>query len=115
MAEDAKGMMDGLGKGADPGKGADTGGGGGKDSPAGKTADNTGKMAESMEDAEEDMQYLRDIAEKDYVNKFTTAEIKLELNNTNHISKEVDADSFLDKLGEHLTEQVAIAAEGVHE
>ena len=114
MAEDAKGMMDGLGKGADPGKGADTGGGG-KDSPAGKTADNTGKMAESMEGAEEDMQYLRDIAEKDYVNKFTTAQINLELNNTNHISKEVDADSFLDKLGEHLTEHVAIAAEGVHE
>lgn len=91
-------------------------GGGGGDGPAGKkTADNTGRMADSMDNSTEDLKYLRDIAEQDYVNKFTTAEIKLEIKNENSITSDVDVDSMLDKFEERIIESVYVAAEGVHE
>ena len=112
------------GKGGDKGNGGKGGGkdkgdkgSGGKDKkdPHSKsTADNTGKMADKMTDMDEDMKYLRDVAEKEYVNKFTTAEIKIDMTNYNDISKEADADDFIDALGERLAEHVYTAAEGVH-
>lgn len=90
-------------------------GGGGKDPNNKKTADNTKKMADKMDDMDEDMKYLRDIAEKEYVNKFTTAEVKIDMTNYNDISKQVDAEDFMDRLGERIAEHVHTAAEGVHD
>ena len=90
-------------------------GGGGKDPNNKKTADNTKKMADKMEDMDEDMKYLRDIAEKEYVNKFTTAEVKIDMTNYNDISEQVDAEDFMDRLGERIAEHVHTAAEGVHD
>ena len=101
------------GAGGDKGKGG-KGGGGGKDPNNKKTADNTGKMADKMDDMNEDMKYLRDIAEREYVNKFTTAEIKIDMTNYNNISEQADADDFIDALGERLAEHVYTGAEGVH-
>ena len=101
------------GAGGDKGKGG-KGGGGGKDPNNKKTADNTGKMANKMDDMNEDMKYLRDIAEREYVNKFTTAEIKIDMTNYNNISEQADADDFIDALGERLAEHVYTGAEGVH-
>ena len=91
------------------------GGGGGKDPNNKKTADNTKKMADKMDDMDEDMKYLRDIAEKEYVNKFTTAEVKIDMTNYNDISEQVDAEDFMDRLGERIAEHVHTAAEGVHD
>ena len=90
-------------------------GGGGKDPNNKKTADNTKKMADKMDDMDEDMKYLRDIAEKEYVNKFTTAEVKIDMTNYNDISEQVDAEDFIDRLGERIAEHVHTAAEGVHD
>ena len=90
------------------------GGGGGKDPNNKKTADNTKKMADKMDGMDEDMKYLRDIAEKEYVNKFTTAEVKIDMTNYNDISEQVDAEDFMDRLGERIAEHVHTAAEGVH-
>ena len=90
-------------------------GGGGKDPNNKKTADNTKKMADRMDDMDEDMKYLRDIAEKEYVNKFTTAEVKIDMTNYNDISEQVDAEDFMDRLGERIAEHVHTAAEGVHD
>lgn len=90
-------------------------GGGGKDPNNKKTADNTKKMADKMDDMDEDMKYLRDIAEKEYVNKFTTAEVKIDMTNYNDISEQVDAEDFMDRLGERIAEHVHTAAEGVHD
>lgn len=101
------------GAGGDKGKGG-KGGGGGKDPNNKKTADNTGKMADKMDDMNEDMKYLRDIAEREYINKFTTAEIKIDMTNYNNISEQADADDFIDALGERLAEHVYTGAEGVH-
>ena len=79
------------------------------------TADNTGKAADSMEITSEDLKYLRDIAETESVNKFTTAEIKVEMTNHNNISSDMDLDGVVDYLATGVNEAMEKAAEGVHE
>jgi tape measure domain-containing protein len=83
-------------------------------SDAGKeTAGNTGKMADSMEASEEDLKYLRDIAERDVINRFTTAEVKVDLTNHNNVNSELDLDGIIDRFGEKLVETLDSVAEGV--
>lgn len=78
-------------------------------------AGNTGKIADSMDITEEDLKYLRDIAEQEAVNRFTTAEINIEAPITNQISKDVDLDGVVDGLTGAVNEAVNIMAEGVYE
>lgn len=79
----------------------------------GKTADNTGKIADSMDITDEELKYLRDLAEKEAINRFTTAEIKIEMTNNNNISKDTDLDGVIDYLTSQVEEKMNIAAEGV--
>ena len=79
------------------------------------TAGNTGAMADSMEITSEDLKYLRDIAEKEVVNRFTTAEIKIEMTNNNNVSSDMDLDGIVDYLANGVNEAMEKAAEGVHE
>ena len=78
------------------------------------TADSTGSMADSIEIAEEDLKYLRDLAERDVVNRFTTAEIKVEMTNNNNISSDMDLDGIVDYLATGVNDAMEKAAEGVH-
>ena len=79
------------------------------------TAGNTGSMADSMEITSEDLKYLRDIAETEVVNRFTTAEIKVEMTNNNNVSSDMDLDGMVDYLANGVNEAMEKAAEGVHE
>ncbi len=79
------------------------------------TAGNTGAMKESMEITSEDLKYLRDIAETEAVNRFTTAEIKVEMTNHNNVSSDMDLDGMVDYLANGVNEAMEKAAEGVHE
>jgi len=79
------------------------------------TAANTAKMADSMEVSEEDLKYLRDLAEQEVVNRYTTAEIKVDMNNTNHINSNMDLDGVVSYLEDVVYETMSIAAEGVHD
>lgn len=62
----------------------------------GDTAGNTAAMSDALDITEEDLSYLRDIAEREAINRFTTAEIHVEQHNENHISKDADLDGIMD-------------------
>lgn len=81
----------------------------------GNTAGNTASMADSMEMSEEDLKYLRDIAERDAINRFTTAEIKIDMGGVNNnVSSSTDLDGMISYLEDNLYNAMATAAEGVH-
>lgn len=81
----------------------------------GLTADNTGKAADALAVTEEQLEYLRDIAERDAINRFTTAEVKIDMTGmTNRIDGSADLDGVISQLTEGFTEALVTAAEGVH-
>lgn len=82
---------------------------------AANTANNTGAIKDSVTASQEDLQYLRDIAEQETINRFTTAEIKVEMNNNNNINSQMDLDGVIDYLTNGVNEAMEKAAEGVHE
>ena len=84
------------------------------DSGVGDIADNTADIADDMDITEEELKYLRDIAEQETVNRFTTAEINIEQTNHNNISSEMDLDGIVSGLTDAVKEATSIAAEGVH-
>jgi tape measure domain-containing protein len=84
-------------------------------SGVGDTAGNTAKMADSMDASEEDLKYLRDLAEQEVINRYTTAEITIEMNNENHIASNMDLDGVVSYLEEKVYETMEVAAEGVYE
>lgn len=79
----------------------------------GKTADNTGKMANSLEDSTEELMYLRELAEQEHINQFTTAEIKVEMNNNNRIEKGMDLKEIINGLANEIETRMTQIAEGV--
>lgn len=78
------------------------------------TADNTGKIADSVDISSENLKYLRDIAETEAINRFTTAEIQVTMNNNNNVSSDTDIDGMVDSLSAGVLEAMEQAAEGVH-
>jgi len=79
------------------------------------TAGNTDSIADSMEITSEDLKYLRDIAETEVINRFTTAEIKIDMVNNNNVSSDMDLDGMVDYLANGVNEAMEKAAEGVHD
>ena len=58
--------------------------------------------------------YLREIAERQAINQFTTAEIKVEMTNNNSISSDQDLDGIVRYLEKAVEDSMYAAAEGVH-
>ena len=81
----------------------------------GDTANNTAATADALDITEEDLSYLRDIAEREAINRFTTAEIKVEQTNTNYIDRETDLDGIMDAWANDFAEKLDVSEEGVHE
>ncbi|CUH95874.1 hypothetical protein P22_1960 [Propionispora sp. 2/2-37] len=82
---------------------------------AGKdTADNTKGIKDAMEITEESLQYMRDIAEQEVINRYTTAEVKIELAQTNTINNPDDFDGMVRHMEESLFEAMVSGAEKVH-
>ena len=81
----------------------------------GDISDNTGSMAKSLEVSGEELEYLRDIAERDAINRFTTAEVKIDMTGmTNKIDGGADLDGVIRELTDGFTEALVTTAEGVH-
>lgn len=94
------------------------GGGGYAEKIAGNTesaADSAGSAASSLKETTEDLKYLRDLAEQEAINRFTTAEVKIDMTGmTNRISSDMDLDGVLRVLTDGFAEALTVAAEGVH-
>jgi len=79
---------------------------------------NTGEIAgntSGLKETNEDLKYLRDIAEQEAINRFTTAEVKIDMTGmTNRIDSNMDLDGVLTTLTEGFAEALEVAAEGVH-
>lgn len=86
--------------------------------PGGDTLDeikgDTGKIADSIEIAAEYLELMRDLAERETVNQFTTAPIYLDARSTNHVSSEIDLDQMVTYIEGKLWNGLNTAAEGVH-
>lgn len=81
----------------------------------GDISDDVGGISDSIDRTEEDLSYLRDIAEMDAVNRFTTAEVRIDMSGmTNRIDSDMDLDGVISVLTDGFAEALEIAAEGVH-
>ena len=82
----------------------------------GSIDDNTGKIKDSLDVTEEDLKYLRDIAEQEAINRFTTAEINVDMSGMqNTVNSGDDIDGFMTKLTDSVNEAVDNMTEGVQE
>ena len=84
------------------------------DTGVAQTAENTGSISNSISATQEDLKYLREMAERETVNRFTTAEIRIDMTNHNQIAGGQDVDGIVELLNEKLEEAMNTAAEGVY-
>lgn len=81
----------------------------------GDTAKNTAKTADAVTKSSEDLKWLREIAERKAINKFTTAQIKVDMGGINNVvNSELDLDGVVTYLEKSLTEKMVSVAEGTH-
>ncbi len=78
-------------------------------------AGDTAAISDSVDISNENLKYLRDVAERDVINRFTTAEIKVDMQNNNTINNGMDIDGVISELTAGVQEAMEQAAEGVHE
>ena len=76
-------------------------------------AANTAQMKDSLDVSSEDLSYLRDLAEMEAINRFTTAEIKVDMINNNRIDSDRDIDSVMDQFALRLMGALNTVKEGV--
>lgn len=72
----------------------------------GNIDDNTGKIKDSLDVTEEDLKYLRDIAEQESINRFTTAEVTINQTNNNNVSSDTNLDGFITALDDAMGEAI---------
>ncbi len=81
----------------------------------GSIAGDTGAIKDSMDITQEDLKYLRDIAEQEAINRFTTAEVHVDMSGMrNTVNSGDDIDGFMAKLTDSVYEAVGNMTEGVH-
>lgn len=80
----------------------------------GNTAANTAAIKDSMDIMDEDLKYMRDAAEQEVINRFTLAELKVDVKNNNTLTKKTDFDDMGRALSMFTSEFLASAAEGGH-
>lgn len=75
-------------------------------------ADTAKNTKNSLEISEENLKYLRDLAEQEVVNRYTLAEVKIEQTNNNNINSSMDLDGVVSGLTSAVEEAVDIVTEG---
>lgn len=73
---------------------------------------NTAKTNTSLDLTKEELKYMRDLAEQEVINRYTTASMKVEVSNNNNISNALDIDDVAQMFTNKLVESAATVAEG---
>ena len=82
----------------------------------GNIDENTGKIKDSMAVSEEELKYMRDIAEQEAVNRYTTVEVHVDMSGMqNTVQGGMDLDGVVSGLTDAVNEAVDIITEGVHD
>lgn len=80
----------------------------------GAIADNTADMADALDITNEELKYLRDIAERDIIDRTVYRDINIDMKGMQNIVKnEEDLDGIASRLASKLTKQLQVSAEGV--
>lgn len=79
---------------------------------AGKTAKNTGKLADKAKLTKDDIAYLREQVAGNFNNIFKNLNVKVDMKNDNYINGEMDIDGVIDRFGERVEEVALNFAEG---
>lgn len=78
-------------------------------------SNDTSDIKDSVSTTAEELKFLRDLAETETINRYTTAEIKIDMGGiTNHVAQTADIDGVIDRLTEKMEESIMMVAEGVH-
>lgn len=80
----------------------------------GNIADDTDKIADNMELAQEDLEYLRKLAQLEWKKEYTSNNININMTNNNNVNGESDLDGIVTKLTEKLYEELSTTASGVY-
>ena len=76
-------------------------------------AGDTSSISDSLDVSEEDLKYLRDITEQEAINRFTTAEIKVDMSGmSNTVHNTNDLDGIVDGLTTRVLEAMEIVRDG---
>lgn len=79
----------------------------------GDIAGNTGKMADALEISEEDLKYLRDLAEREVIDRTVLRDVNVNLSNSfGDVRETADVDGIIDRMTTRLAEAIATEAEG---
>lgn len=74
---------------------------------------NVSDISNSLDLTTDEIKYMRDIAEMEVINRFTTAEIKVEVGGiTNQVNNDLDFENVYTEIGEKLKESIEVAANG---
>lgn len=83
---------------------------------AGKqTAENTGRMADAIDALDEDLKYLREVSERQLVEKYTTVPVTVHVGGiTNNVASDMDLDGVVDRLTAGIRDGIANSVQEVH-
>lgn len=107
MSKANKNYTNTLSKAADPANAATA-------ANTAKTAANTAKTANSVSATQEDLSYLRDIAEQEAINQITSPVINIDMTNNNTVNSSLDLDGISSMLRSKVEEEMYASAEGVY-
>lgn len=75
-----------------------------------KIASNTDTIAANKED----LDFMRDLAEMEAINRYTLTDLKIDMTNNNHIGSKVDADDLMKRIAKEVSEGILATADGLH-
>lgn len=81
----------------------------------GDTAKSAQKAVQALDITGENLKYIKDLAEREYINRFTTAKIYVKQTNHNNVNNNMDLDGINEYLRSDLEQRMAATAEGVHQ